>query len=135
MLNIEDTGLFKDIAQVRDSCRDILQSNIVWYHANDHSDSISPDVCNAALMFPHVVTCNSGVVESGAVLPSSFESYYGGDFGILVRGADREGELGLENAVQGEIEIGADFGMNEIFMIDEIDTNNDYDINDEIYLL
>ena len=73
-------------------------------------------------------------MDSGSVLPSSFKSYYGGDFGILVCDDDQERELGFENVVAGEIEIGADLGMNETFMIDKINTY-DYDINDDVYLL
>ena len=121
LMNIEDTSLFEDIAEVRLASEKILSSNVIWYHANDTSK----------LQFVPTYACN---ISSSLGL----RRVHATDIGYVVPG-DASGVVESSADVFGaEFEIGAGSDGNEMFfMINDNDTHDNYFDNEynDIYLL
>ena len=120
LFNLEDTTIFEDIAEVRATSQKILSCSVqfssVPRHGWDSSTWSSAHGCNSVL--------SVGSVSSSAV-----------DVGFAVPGDSQDVCGFADDVAAGEREIGADSAENEIYFMIENNTYDNYDKNDELYLL
>ena len=119
LFSLEDTTIFEDIAEVRAASQKILSCSVQFSsvpHNGWNSSSWSSHGCNSVL--------SVGSVYSSAV-----------DVGYGVPGVSQDVSRFADEVAAREREIGVDLAENEIYFMIKNDTYDNYDKNDELYLL